>query len=193
MRFAAVLAAALAAAAAGITLPTTIASSMVLQRGAPFTLWGLDAPGSSVTVTFMGQTYKATTDASGRFEVAFPATPATTTGQTITFTSSASPSVTISDVLVGDVIICSGQSNMVRRAVQRACMPRLASVASDDAHPRRRRRRFCWHDCCRSYPPSRLSTRRPSSPIPPRTAPCCASRRSRCAAAAPRPRRPSRT
>ena len=109
-----VLIAAVAACAVfGLTLPTHFASSMVLQRNAPITLWGRDAPAALVDVVAFGVPLpRATADASGRFAVTLPAMPANATPGTISLTSSASSGVVLSDVIIGDVFVCSGQSNM---------------------------------------------------------------------------------
>lgn len=100
-----------------ITLPTTWASSMVIQRGVPVTLWGLDEPGAVVTLTCTAPwctagLKSAPADSTGRFEVKLPAAPASTTPFTITLASTKSGSLKLSDLLVGDVYFCSGQSNM---------------------------------------------------------------------------------
>ena len=89
---------------------------MVLQRGKPITVWGKDAAGRAVTVSFAGQTANATTGSDGFWETTFAQPFAlSATPQTLTITDSANESITISDVLVGDVYLASGQSNMDRR------------------------------------------------------------------------------
>ena len=107
------LAAAAAPRAAALSLPTHFASSMVLQRDAPSALWGRDAPGASVTVTLFGAPLPpATCDAAGRFSVALPPMPANgTPGAVRVASSSGAPPVTLTDVVVGDCFVCSGQSN----------------------------------------------------------------------------------
>ena len=102
------------APARAISLPTHFASSMVWQRDAAVTLWGLDAPGATINATFFGTPQPSVTaDASGRFAVTVPAAPATATPGTVVITSSSgAPSVSLEDVVVGDVFVCSGQSNM---------------------------------------------------------------------------------
>ena len=104
---------AVSSCAAALILPTHIASSMVIQRDAPFTMWGIDTPAARVSINYFGMPLApVTADASGRFSVVLPATPANVTPGVIALSSSASAGVTLSDVLVGDVYVCSGQSNM---------------------------------------------------------------------------------
>ena len=86
---------------------------MVLQQGVPFKLWGIDAPGAAVTAVYRGSSLPpATCDAAGRFELALPAAAATAAPTTISLSSSSgSAPVVLSDIVVGDVYLCSGQSN----------------------------------------------------------------------------------
>ena len=98
---------------ASLSLPTHFGSSMVLQRDVNVTLWGVDAPNARITVTFLGANYTSQCDASsGRFAVVLPPSSVRTTPTTIVISSSSGPSLSLSDVVVGDVYVCSGQSNM---------------------------------------------------------------------------------
>jgi sialate O-acetylesterase len=83
---------------------------MVLQRNTPLTIWGWAAAGERVTVSFNNHTYTAITDGAGKWTLPLPEMKA---GGPYTMTVSASNSITIKDILVGDVWFCSGQSNMV--------------------------------------------------------------------------------
>ena len=122
MKFKTMLAMALGALAAGFTAAGDLAVSaywqdhMVLQRGKKIIVWGKDAAGRTVTVSFAGQTANATTGADGFWETTFAQPFAlSATPQTLTITDSANESITISDILVGDVYLATGQSNMDRR------------------------------------------------------------------------------
>lgn len=95
-----------------ILLPSYIGSSMVFQRDSPFTVWGTDAPAASLSALFLGTTYNAVADSTGRFQFQLPAQPATLAPATVSLSSSASASVVIEDILFGDVFVSSGQSNM---------------------------------------------------------------------------------
>ena len=97
------------AAPAAVKLASLIGDNMVLQRGEAVPIWGWDDPGTQVTVT-MGETkVTATADAKGKWCVQLPAMAA---GGPHTLTVAGTTSVTVSNILVGDVWLCSGQSNM---------------------------------------------------------------------------------
>ena len=122
MKFKTMLAMALGALAAGFAAAGDLAVSaywqdhMVLQRGKKITVWGKDAAGRSVTVSFAGQSANATAGDDGFWETTFAQPFAlSATPQTLTITDSANESITISDILVGDVYLAAGQSNMDRR------------------------------------------------------------------------------
>ena len=61
---------------------------MVLQRDRPAPIWGSSAPGEAVTVTFAGQTRRATADAQGRWRVTLDPLPANATGRDLAATQS---------------------------------------------------------------------------------------------------------
>ncbi|HLH54038.1 MAG TPA: sialate O-acetylesterase [Verrucomicrobiae bacterium] len=86
---------------------------MVLQRGVNAPVWGWAKPGTKVIVSFAGQTRTATADASGKWMVQLNRMAASAEPRTLTVRSSdPAQTITINDVLVGDVWLCSGQSNM---------------------------------------------------------------------------------
>ena len=122
MKIKTTLAMALGALAAGFAAAGDLAVSaywqdhMVLQRGKPITVWGKDAAGRSVAVSFANQRATATTGSDGFWETTFAQPFAVSAEpQTLTITDDANESITISDVLVGDVYLAAGQSNMDRR------------------------------------------------------------------------------
>ncbi|HJU56399.1 MAG TPA: sialate O-acetylesterase [Pyrinomonadaceae bacterium] len=82
---------------------------MVLQREVKFPVWGWTTPGASVTVQLRGQKATATADADGKWLARLGPFEA---GGPYTLTISGPQSVTLNNVLVGDVWLCSGQSNM---------------------------------------------------------------------------------
>ena len=100
------------AVANGEVKPNSLFSAhMVLQRDVEVPVWGTATEGEQVTVSFNGQ--KVTARATGgRWMVKLTKLRA---GGPFTMTISASNTVTIEDVLVGDVWLCSGQSNMERQ------------------------------------------------------------------------------
>jgi len=95
---------------ATVRLPALVGSHMVLQRGRPVPVWGWAAPGEQVSVAFCGKTYAVSVpDASGRWQATLPATPA---GGPYELTVKGQNTIVLTDVLVGDVWLASGQSNM---------------------------------------------------------------------------------
>jgi sialate O-acetylesterase len=86
---------------------------MVLQHDVPLTLTGSDSPGASISITFLGELFNTTASSAGDFSVMLPAAATSAEPTSIVVSSSISGSLTLSDVLVGDVFFCSGQSNMV--------------------------------------------------------------------------------
>jgi sialate O-acetylesterase len=82
----------------------------VLQQGGPIPVWGTAAPSQSVIVTLNGQSVNATADAAGKWRTALPAA---TAGGPYTLTVAAGDAkTTLNDIMVGDVFLCGGQSNM---------------------------------------------------------------------------------
>src|SRR5690349_9655264 len=97
-------------APAGSLLGPPFVDHAVLQRDRPINVFGDAAPGESVTVELSGASARATADAQGHWHAQLAAQPA---GGPHTLTArTGSREQKISDVLVGDVWLCSGQSNM---------------------------------------------------------------------------------
>lgn len=93
-----------------LRLPAILGDNMVLQRNAPVPVWGFTAPGRVVTVRFRGQSKQVTANALGRWEVLFrDLKPADGAEMVI---SDGVTERTLRNILVGDVWLCSGQSNM---------------------------------------------------------------------------------
>jgi sialate O-acetylesterase len=94
---------------ADIQLPGIISDHMLLQRDMPVRIFGKADPGEAVSVTFRRQTARTITDPLGRWEVWLqPLMP----GPAADMTISGANTITVADVLVGDVWVGSGQSNM---------------------------------------------------------------------------------
>lgn len=100
----------LGTAQADVKLASIFGNSMVLQREMPVPVWGTADAGEKVTVKFAGQSKEATADKDGKWQVTLDALKTSDQGQALT--ASGSNTVALSDVLVGEVWICSGQSNM---------------------------------------------------------------------------------
>jgi sialate O-acetylesterase len=97
------------ACAAEVKLPAVFGDRMVLQRDRPIPVWGWDAPGTEVTVKLGEASAAMTVGKDGRWRFDLPALPA---GGPLTLTVTGSSTVVCKDVLLGDVWVCSGQSNM---------------------------------------------------------------------------------
>lgn len=95
--------------AAGLRLPSVISDHMVLQQGVPLRIWGWAPAGASVTVELAGKVAVARAGKRGEWVADLPAMPA---GGPHELTVSSKETRTISDVMVGEVWIASGQSNM---------------------------------------------------------------------------------
>ena len=94
---------------AEVRLPNIFSSHMVLQQKQKNKVWGLADPGEAVTVTIGTQTQHATADAKGAWTVWLdPLLP----GNPLTLKVQGKNEIAIDDVLVGEVWVCSGQSNM---------------------------------------------------------------------------------
>lgn len=96
-------------AQAAVRLPKVFASHMVLQRDLPLNVWGWAEPNETVTVQIASSTAQAKANERGEWKTTLPAMKA---GGPFTLTARGSSTVTCDDVLVGEVWLCSGQSNM---------------------------------------------------------------------------------
>lgn len=104
-----ILLVAVLAARANVQLPAFFSDNMVLQQGKPVTIWGWADEGEAVTVKFRGQTVSATTR-NLKWSVKLRALKAG--GPHALTITTPQNSVTLTNVLVGEVWVCSGQSNM---------------------------------------------------------------------------------
>ena len=96
-------------ACADVKVPALFTDHMVLQQGQKNRVWGWADPGESVTVTIANKPYTATPADGGRWEVVLEPL---SVGGPYTLSIQGKNTITISDVLIGEVWICSGQSNM---------------------------------------------------------------------------------
>jgi len=97
-------------AQANVKIPVVFGDHMVLQRDMKVPVWGWADPGEEVTVTFGDKTAKTAADSSGNWRVDLDPMGVNETPQTLTVTGK--NTIKFEDVLVGDVWLCSGQSNM---------------------------------------------------------------------------------
>lgn len=96
-------------ASANVRLPAIMGDNMVVQQDQPVRIWGWADPGEKVTVEMAGQKASATADKTGHWEVRVGPFAA---GGPHTMTVSGRNTVSVSNVLVGEVWVASGQSNM---------------------------------------------------------------------------------
>lgn len=100
----------LALSALALEMPSFFCDDMILQREAPVPVWGTAPAGQRVTVEFGGATAEATAGADGAWLARLPAMPASKAGRELKVT--ADTSRTFRNVVVGDIWLCAGQSNM---------------------------------------------------------------------------------
>ena len=98
------------AALADVRLPSVISNHMVLQAGSPVSVWGWADPAEEVSVTFAGQVVKTVTSAGGKWEVKLSSLQKSATASRLTVQGR--NTLNVEDVLVGEVWLGSGQSNM---------------------------------------------------------------------------------
>jgi len=95
---------------ANIKLPVLVSDGMVLQRDTKLIIWGWASPGEKVQVKFNKKTISTFTDSEGNWRISLPPMKA---GGPFTMEVKGNNTITINDILIGDVWFCSGQSNMV--------------------------------------------------------------------------------
>ncbi|MBE9463625.1 sialate O-acetylesterase [Dyadobacter subterraneus] len=93
-----------------LTLGTVFSDHMVLQRNKPIVIYGKVKGGSQVTISFLNKKHTVISDDSGQWKAVFPAMKKG--GPFEILVKANERKVTVSDVVIGDVWICSGQSNM---------------------------------------------------------------------------------
>ena len=94
---------------AEVKLPKLISDGMILQRDTKVTIWGWADPNEKVDVTFVGKNYSAKANENGEWKIILPVMKA---GGPYEMHIKGSNEITIKNILIGDVWVCSGQSNM---------------------------------------------------------------------------------
>ncbi len=95
-----------------VRLPRLVRDSMVLQRDTKTNIWGWASAGEKINIKFNGKVSKTTTGANGKWSLQLAPTKA---GGPYTMEITASNKIILKDILIGDVWLCSGQSNMVHQ------------------------------------------------------------------------------
>jgi len=103
-------------ASAEVKMPPVFSSEMVLQRELPVPVWGSASPGEDISVSFAGQELDATADDQGQWMVQLQ--PLETSNTNRTMIVRGSNTIIFDRVLVGEVWLCSGQSNMAGKFVE---------------------------------------------------------------------------
>ena len=116
---------------ADVKLPNVIGSNMVLQRDLPVPIWGWADKGEKVTVSFGGQKKSATAGKNGEWMVKLDKLEAS--AKPVTLTVKGNNEIKLENILVGEVWICSGQSNMEWRVSQ--CANPKEEIAKSN-HPK---------------------------------------------------------
>jgi sialate O-acetylesterase len=116
-------------ARANVSLPSLFSDHAVLQRDQTVPVWGWADPGEEVSVTFAGQTKSTKAGADGKWRVSLDKLQP---GEPAALTVKGRNTITVADVLVGEVWLCSGQSNMAF-TVNRAANFEQEKAAAD--HP----------------------------------------------------------
>jgi sialate O-acetylesterase len=93
-----------------LRLPRLISDSMILQRDTEFNIWGWAAPFENVTVNFVDKTYTTMANNEGKWIIKL--SPLKAGGPYTMEIEASNASITLKDILLGDVWVCSGQSNM---------------------------------------------------------------------------------
>jgi sialate O-acetylesterase len=117
-----------AALRADVRLPAVISNHMVLQRDAVVPVWGWADAGEKITVAFAGQTRTATAAADGAWRVTLD--PLRASAEPAAMTITGKNKIVIEDVLVGEVWLGSGQSNMAM-SVARSLNPEAEAAAAN--------------------------------------------------------------
>ena len=95
-----------------IKLPRLVRDSMILQRDTKINIWGWASKGEKVSIKFNNKNYKTVTDANGKWIMQLPPMKA---GGPYTMDITGSNKISLKEILIGDVWMCSGQSNMVHQ------------------------------------------------------------------------------
>ena len=95
---------------AEVNMPLVFSNNMVIQRDLPVPVWGTASPGEKISVSFAGQEVKTKAGKDGKWMVKLQPLKMAVKGRTITVKGS--KTITFDNVVVGEVWLCGGQSNM---------------------------------------------------------------------------------
>jgi sialate O-acetylesterase len=143
---------------ADVVLPDVLGSGMVLQRERAVPIWGKADPGEAVTVRFANQSKRATADRDGKWRVKLD--PMRANASAATMTISGKNTIELKDILVGEVWLLAGQSNM-QRLLRETANGEAATAAAN--HPLIRLFNVSRQVAFKHQPPP-LATWQPCSP-----------------------------
>ncbi|QQE12029.1 9-O-acetylesterase [Planctomycetota bacterium] len=121
--------------ASAIELPAVFTDHAVFQHGTPFIVWGWAKPNEKITVTFQDQNISTTTAATGKWEISLkPLQPSFTPSQMTV--KGDTEIIVVDDILIGEVWLCSGQSNMYWTVENTDHAEEVIANASNNTHIR---------------------------------------------------------
>jgi len=118
-----------------IELGAPFANNAILQRQMPVPVWGWSRPGTKVTVSFAGQRKSATAGEDGKWMLKLGPLEANAAPQEMVIADSAGKTVTLENILVGEVWMASGQSNMQWIAGKSSCRLIIKALAEKGKLP----------------------------------------------------------
>jgi sialate O-acetylesterase len=116
-----------------IKMPSLFADNMVLQRDKPIRIYGEVLPNLPVAISFDGETYNAQCEANGKFTIIIPAKSASAKSYMLTITAN-NETLSYKNVVMGDVYLCGGQSNMAMY-VSGSNADQVANAKADATYP----------------------------------------------------------
>lgn len=116
-----------------IIMPTLFSDNMVLQRDKPIKVWGEVLPNEPVSISFDGQIYTTQCDVNGKFNAVLPAISASSNIYTLKINAN-NDSLIYTNIVMGDVYLCGGQSNMAFK-VTSVKADQLADAKADSNYP----------------------------------------------------------
>jgi len=115
---------------AEVTLPAIVGNGMILQRDETIKVWGWARKGEKVRIRFAGKSYSTTTGTNGKWRVELAPMGA---GGPFTMEIKGSNKIILDNILIGDVWVCSGQSNMTHYLGRHA--ERYAKEIAEASYP----------------------------------------------------------
>ena len=116
-----------------IKMPTLFSDNMIIQRDKPIKVWGEVLPNLPVAISFDGQIYNTQCDTNGKFSTFLPAKSASASSYIMTVGAN-NETLTYKNIVMGDVYVCGGQSNMAMY-VSGSNADQVANAKADANYP----------------------------------------------------------